>query len=241
MSGCTTAASTASTNVPKKSSANPPTRVTRTGDAPVATAPATKPASRNSHASDADVSSDTRPLIICFGDSLTAGLGIEPDRSYPANLQRMLDAAGYHYHVINEGVSGDTTKDGLERLEKVLDKKPKIVVLEFGGNDGLRGLPVEQAQHNLAEMIRRLQRSKATVALAGISLPPQYGGDYIAQFNGMYPALARQFHVPLLPFLLKDVYGVDGDIQADGVHPTAQGARQVAVNVEGLIRPLLRR
>jgi acyl-CoA thioesterase-1 len=114
-------------------------------------------------------------------------------------------------------------------------------VLEFGGNDGLRGLPVSMAQQNIATMIERLQRGGAKVALAGISLPPQYGGDYIARFDAMYPALARQFHLPLLPFILQNAYGVDGDIQTDGVHPTAQGAKQVAANVQRLIQPMLKK
>lgn len=184
---------------------------------------------------------DPRPLIVCFGDSLTAGYGIDPAASYPADLQRRLDAAGYRYRVVNEGVSGNTTKDGLERIGRVLARKPQIVVLEFGGNDGLRGLPVENTERNMALMIEKLQHSGAKVALAGISLPPQYGGDYISRFNAIYPALAKRFHVPLLPFLLQDVYGVAGDIQTDGVHPTAQGARQVAANVEKLVVPLLKK
>jgi acyl-CoA thioesterase-1 len=202
---------------------------------------ATDPPPPASLAPASDVSTDSRPVIVCFGDSLTAGLGIESTSSYPADLQRRLDAAGYHYRVINEGVSGDTTKDGLERIDQVLAHKPQIVVLEFGGNDGLRGLPVSAAQRNIAAMIERLQHSGAKVALAGISLPPQYGSDYISQFDSMYPTLAKQFRTPLLPFILQDVYGIEGDIQPDGVHPTAQGAQQVAANVEKLIQPMLKK
>lgn len=190
---------------------------------------------------NSDASIDSRPVIVCFGDSLTAGLGIESAASYPAVLQHLLDAAGYRYRVVNEGVSGDTTKDGLERIDRVLAHKPQIVVLEFGGNDGLRGLPVSMAQQNIATMIERLQRGGVKVALAGISLPPQYGGDYIARFDAMYPQLARQFHLPLLPFILQNVYGVDGDIQSDGVHPTARGAKQVATNIQRLIQPMLKK
>jgi acyl-CoA thioesterase-1 len=215
---------------PVSSAANVP--VPETAD-PAPSAASSGPAS--------DVSTDSRPVIACFGDSLTAGLGIESTASYPADLQRLLDTAGYHYRVVNEGVSGDTTKDGLERMGSVLAHKPQIVVLEFGGNDGLRGLPVSVAQQNMASMIQRLQHSGAKVALAGISLPPQYGNDYIARFDSMFPALAKQFHVPLLPFILEDVYGVEGDIQSDGVHPTAQGAKQVATNVENLIQPMLKK
>lgn len=181
------------------------------------------------------------PLIACFGDSLTAGYGIDPTASYPADLQHLLDSAGYHYRVVNEGVSGDTTKDGLERISSVLAQKPRIVVLEFGGNDGLRGLPISGTQRNLATMIQQLQHAGIKVALAGISLPAQYGDDYISRFDAMYPQLATQFHVPLLPFILQNVYGVQGDIQSDGVHPTAQGAKQVAANVEKLIRPMLKK
>jgi len=191
--------------------------------------------------SDSNTSTDPRPVIVCYGDSLTAGAGIEPGASYPADLQRILDSAGYRYHVVNEGVSGDTTKDGLERIDRVVAHKPQIVVLEFGGNDGLRGLPVSFTQQNLATMIERLQGNGARVALAGITLPPQYGADYISRFDAMYPALAKRFHIPLLPFILQDVYGVQGDIQQDGVHPTAQGAKQVAANVEKLIQPMLKR
>ncbi len=189
---------------------------------------------------DADTS-DIRPLIVCFGDSLTAGYGTEPGQSYPDALQKLLDAQGYHYHVVNAGVSGETSKDGLERVERVAARHPKIVVLEFGGNDGLRGLPLEQTQSNLAAMIELLQRSGAQVALAGITLPPEYGPDYIAKINAVYPALAKKYHVRLLPFLLKDVYSVPGDMQEDGHHATAQGNKGVAVTVERLIQPMLKR
>jgi acyl-CoA thioesterase-1 len=199
------------------------------------------PPARAASASNSDAAGDVRPVIVCFGDSLTAGLGIESTVNYPADLQRLLDAEGYRYRVVNEGVSGDTTKDGLERIDSVLAHKPQIVILEFGGNDGLRGLPVTMVQQNIADMIERLQRSGIKVALAGISLPPQYGPDYVGRFDAMYPTLARQFHLPLLPFILQNVYGVDGDIQTDGVHPTAQGAKQVAANVQKLIQPMLKK
>jgi acyl-CoA thioesterase-1 len=184
---------------------------------------------------------DTRPVIACFGDSLTAGYGTEPGESYPDNLQKMLTKQGYDYRVANDGVSGETTKDGVERVERIAAKRPQIVVVEFGGNDGLRGLPLEQTQANLATMIETLQKSGAQVALAGISLPPEYGTDYIAKINAIYPALAKKYRVRLLPFLLKDVYGVPGDMQDDGHHATAKGNVQVAKNVENLIRPLIKK
>ncbi len=184
---------------------------------------------------------DPRPLLVCFGDSLTAGYGTDPGESYPDQLQKLLDAKGYQYRVLNSGISGNTTKDGLDRIERVLMKHPKVVVVEFGGNDGLRGLPLEQTQANLAEMIERLQKDGATVALAGITLPPDYGKDYIAHIDAIYPALAKKYHVRLLPFLLQDVYGLPGDMQGDATHATAKGNKQVALNVEKLVLPLLKK
>jgi acyl-CoA thioesterase I len=181
-----------------------------------------------------------QPVIVCFGDSLTAGYGTDPGQSYPDYLQKRLDDAGFHYHVTNAGVSGNTTKDGLNRIARVIAQHPEVVVVEFGGNDGLRGLKLEQTQQNLANIIEQLQASGTKVALAGITLPPDYGPDYIAKFNAMYPTLAKRYRVPLLPFLLQDVYGVPGDIQDDNTHATAKGNQQVAVNVEKLITPLLK-
>ncbi len=180
-------------------------------------------------------------LLVCFGDSLTAGAGVEPDQAYPADLQRRLDAAGFHYRVVNLGVGGDTTKDGLTRLPEVLRLHPELVVVEFGGNDGLRGLPTSQAERNLATIVQTLQTAGSEVAIAGITLPPQYGGDYITSFNNMFPHVAQRYHVPLLPFILQDVYGVEGDMQPDGIHATAKGNLQVAANVEKLVLPLLKR
>jgi acyl-CoA thioesterase-1 len=193
------------------------------------------------HTATVTTDDDPRPRLICFGDSLTAGYGTDPGESYPDDLQKVLDAQGFHYRVENFGVSGNTTKDGLDRIGRVILGHPQVVVLEFGGNDGLRGLPLEQTQANLAEMIDRLQKSGAAVALAGITLPPDYGKDYIARFDAMYPMLAKKYHVRLLPFLLKDVYGVPGDMQEDATHATAKGNQQVALNVEGLVKPLLKK
>jgi acyl-CoA thioesterase-1 len=184
---------------------------------------------------------DTRPVIVCFGDSLTAGYGTDPGQSYPDALQRLLDAHGFHYRVVNEGISGNTTKDGLDRVGDVIAEHPKIVVLEFGGNDGLRGLPLEQTRSNLDAMVAQLKSSGTQVTLAGITLPPDYGHDYIVRFNAMYTSLARKYRVPLLPFLLQGVFGVPGDMQDDATHATAKGNQQVAKNVEKLIQPMLRR
>jgi acyl-CoA thioesterase I len=184
---------------------------------------------------------DGRPVVIAFGDSLTAGYGADTGDSYPDYLQKDLDAQGYHYQVINQGVSGNTTKDGVDRLPDVLALKPALVIVAFGGNDGLRGLPITSTRANLDQIVSTLQKSGAKVVLGGITLPPNYGADYILQFNKSYVLLAEKYHVPMLPFLLKDVYGVPGSMQADGIHATAQGNEQVAKNLLPLILPLLKK
>jgi acyl-CoA thioesterase-1 len=192
-------------------------------------------------ATTTETTPDTRPLLICFGDSLTAGYGTDFGEAYPDDLQRLLDAQGFHYHVVNAGISGNTTKDGLDRIQLVIARHPQLVVVEFGGNDGLRGLPIEQTEANLSSIIDQMQKSGAKVALAGITLPPDYGPDYIKKFDAMYPALAKKYHVRLLPFILQGVYGVPGDMQDDATHATAQGNKQVALNIEGLVQPLLKK
>jgi acyl-CoA thioesterase I len=184
---------------------------------------------------------DIRPAIVCFGDSLTAGFGLDPGRSYPDLLQRELDRQGYRYRVVNFGVSGDTTQDGLARLSMVLAEHPQIVVLEFGANDGLRGQPVSVAEQNQARMIEALQRTGARVVLAGITLPPNYGPEYLNRFNAMYPDLAKRYRLPLIPFLLADVAGKPNLMQRDGLHPNIEGTRLVSQNVLKVLEPLLQR
>jgi acyl-CoA thioesterase I len=183
---------------------------------------------------------DKRPLIVCFGDSLTAGLGAEPGKSYPDYLQADLDAKGFQYRVINEGVSGNTTKDGVQRVDSVVAMKPAIVIVEFGGNDGLRGFRIEDSRTNLDEIVGKLKAGGARIVLAGITLPPNYGPDYINQFNETYVLLAKKYDAPLFPFLLKGVYGVDGMMQADNTHATAEGNKIVSKNILPLVLPLLK-
>jgi acyl-CoA thioesterase-1 len=187
------------------------------------------------------VPDDSRPVIAAFGDSLSAGFGLDPGQSYPDDLQHLLDAAGFHYRVINMGVSGDTTTDGVERLPSVLALKPALVILEFGANDGLRGQPVISAQQNLARMIEALRDARIAVVLAGMTLPRNYGPDYIRPFEQMYVDLAKQYSLPRIPFLLEGVGGVPSLTQPDGLHPTAEGAKIVAHTVMKYIQPLLRR
>ncbi|MHB1957928.1 MAG: arylesterase [Acidobacteriaceae bacterium] len=182
-----------------------------------------------------------RPTIVAFGDSLTAGLGVGPDESYPADLQRDLDARGYRYRVVNLGISGNTTKDGVLRLPEVLEYHPSVVIVAFGGNDGLRGLPIRDTEMNLSAILVALQDAHAKIILGGITLPPNYGSDYIAKFNAIYAKASKVYHVPLLPFMLKGVYGVPGSMQDDGIHPTAQGCKQVAKNFLPLLLPMLQK
>jgi acyl-CoA thioesterase-1 len=196
-------------------------------------------ANENPHAGAA--LNDGRPLLVCFGDSLTAGYGAENGKSYPDFLQKDLDAKGYHYRVVNEGVSGATSKDGVTRLEEIAALKPAVVVVEFGGNDGLRGLPVGELQANLDTMVKGLQDAGAKVMVAGIILPPDYGPDYVSKFVATYPTVAKKYRVPLLPFLLQDVFGVDGMMQADLTHATAKGNAIVAQNVLPVVEPLLKK
>ena len=184
---------------------------------------------------------DARPVIVCFGDSLTAGLGLDSGQSYPDLLQHELDAQGDRYRVVNLGVSGETTQDGLERLGMVLTEKPAVVIVEFGANDGLRGQPAANIERNLSRMIEAIQKAGAQVLLAGITLPPNYGVDYLHRFDAIYPALASKYKVPLIPFLLVNVAGNTGLMQRDGLHPNAAGTRIVAATVWKALEPLLKR
>jgi acyl-CoA thioesterase I len=191
-------------------------------------------------AGGAPTPSDTRPVIVAFGDSLSAGYGAEPGKSFPDFLQKDLDAAGVHWRVVNAGVSGNTTIDGVYRLSEVLAYKPRITIVEFGGNDGLRGLPIETTRSNLDQIIQMLQRAGSKVVLAGMTLPPNYGPDYIRGFEQIYVELAAKYKVARIPFLLEGVAIHPELMQRDGIHPTAQGNQLVAKTVMRYLKPLLR-
>ena len=178
---------------------------------------------------------DTRPVIVAFGDSLTAGYGVNGGFSYPDFLQKGIDG----YHVVNAGISGDTTSGGLARIDSVTRLAPKIVVLELGGNDGLRGLPLASTRANMEQMIVELRKSGARVLLAGITLPPNYGPDYIREFEKIYKDLAARYKLPFIPFLLEGVVGVPGMMQPDGIHATVKGNEVVARLVMRTLKPLL--
>lgn len=179
------------------------------------------------------------PRIVAFGDSLTAGYGLSSDQSYPALLQERLLESNHHYKVINAGVSGDTTAGGLRRLDWVLKSRPTIVILELGGNDGLRGLPLEETYANLEKIIQRLKAEGVTILLAGMKIPPNYGETYTSQFSLMYEKLAIQYEIALMPFFLADVAMRPSLTQADGIHPTAEGYHIIADNVLKNLEPLL--
>jgi len=182
-----------------------------------------------------------RPRIVAFGNSLTAGLGVAPDQSYPAHLQRTLDTAGYAYRVVNAGVSGETTAGGARRVSWILNSKPAIVILELGGNDGLRGLSLQETKANLERIIQQLQQASVTVVLAGMKLPPNYGQDYTAGFEALYHALAKRYHLTLIPFFLDGVAGSSSLNQADGIHPTGEGYRLIVERIFPTLEPLLER
>ena len=182
-----------------------------------------------------------RPRIVAFGNSLTAGFGVAPDESYPAQLQRKLDTAGYPYRVVNAGVSGETTAGGIRRVSWVLNSKPSIVILELGGNDGLRGLSLHETKANLDRIIQQLQQASVIVVLAGMKLPPNYGKEYTDGFETLYHALAKQYRLTLIPFFLDGVAGSSSLNQADGIHPTGEGYRLIVEKVFPVLEPLLER
>jgi len=179
-----------------------------------------------------------RPRIVFLGDSLTAGLGLAMSESYPSLVQKRLDAAGLDFEVVNAGVSGDTSAGGLARLDWALDGDVRILVVALGGNDALRALPADELRRNLGTIIERAQTRGITVLLAGMEAPPNFGRDYIVSFHRVYPALAQQYHVAFVPFLLQGVAGSETLNQRDGIHPTAAGARILADTVWAALKPL---
>ena len=196
--------------------------------------PTTIPAAAIPAASDPDL-----PVILAFGDSLTAGHGVDTEESYPAQLRAELDRRGYSYRVVNQGIDGDTTSGGIARLRGALDLAPQLVILELGGNDGLRGIPIGVARANLATMIEAFKEIGTRVVLAGLTLPRNYGPDYIRDFEDMFVELADEYGVDRIPFFLEDVAGVRSLNLPDGIHPTGEGYTIVVKNVLETIEPFL--
>jgi len=182
---------------------------------------------------------DDGPAIVAFGDSLTAGEGVSSSLNYPSKLQERLDREGYDYRVINEGISGETSAQGLNRIAAVISLKPEIVIVEFGANDGLRGIPVATMASNLEEIVNRLQSAGIKVILAGMEVPPNYGPEYTRSFREAFRNISESSRIPLIPFFLDGVGGHPELNQEDGIHPTAEGYDIVVDNVWRTLEPLL--
>jgi acyl-CoA thioesterase-1 len=179
------------------------------------------------------------PVVVFLGDSLTAGFGLAADEAFPALVAASLAARGTPIRAINAGVSGDTTAGGLRRLDWALRSRPQVVVVALGANDGLRGQPLEAIEANLRAIVERCRAAGAKVLLAGMLMPPNYGGAYASGFAAIYPRLAKELGLPLVPFLLEGVAGRPELNQADGIHPTAEGQKRVAQQLEPYLAELV--
>jgi acyl-CoA thioesterase-1 len=180
-------------------------------------------------------------IIVAFGDSLTAGLGVTPDESYPAQLQARLRSEGYAYRVVNAGASGDTTAGGLRRVDWALKNKPDIVIVALGANDAMRGQDLASVRSNLDGIVARFQKAGARVLLVGMEVPPNYGARYAADFRRLYVEIARKRGAAFMPFLLDGVAGDPRLNQGDGIHPTAEGYRIVVDHLWPHLAPILTR
>jgi acyl-CoA thioesterase I len=180
--------------------------------------------------------------ILVFGDSLSAAYQLAPEQGWVAMLAQRLRSQGYEYQVVNASESGETSGGGLERLPRALElHRPELVILELGANDGLRALPVEEMRANLERMLQLLRQAGARVLLVGIRIPPNYGPRYTQEFERVFPELAKQYHLPLVPFLLQKV-ALDPELmQADGMHPNARGEAPVLDTVWPYLEPLLKK
>ena len=184
---------------------------------------------------------DSRPVILAFGDSLTAGYGVPHGSGYPDQLQRKLDSLGYKYRIVNMGISGDTTSGGRARMQAALNVMPSIVILELGANDGLRGMPVAAMQANLEQMIAEFQKARAKVILAGMTLPRNYGAAYVSSFEEVFRSLAKKYNLALIPFFLEGVAGNPKYTLPDFLHPNAEGYTLVTDIVMKTLEPVLKK
>jgi acyl-CoA thioesterase-1 len=180
--------------------------------------------------------------VLVFGDSLSAAYGLRPEQGWVALLTQRLESQGYGYQVVNASVSGETTAGGLERLPRALQlHRPLIVVLELGANDALRGLPLAETRANLGRMVELARGAGAQLLLVGIRIPPNYGPRYTEEFANIFPELAKQYHLPLVPFLLQDVALNPARMQEDGMHPNASGEPPVFETLWPYLKPLLKK
>ena len=192
-------------------------------------------------AAPGEAAQGAEPVIVVLGDSLTAGYGVAAHEAYPALLEAILRREGYHYRVVNAGVSGDTTAGGLRRVDWVLRARPDVAIVALGANDGLRGLSVAAMRENLERIVGRLQEGGARVLLAGMRVPPNYGAGYAREFAAAFPAVARRTGASLMPFLLDGVAARPALNQADAVHPNAAGHQVMADRVWPYLKPLLKK
>jgi len=182
----------------------------------------------------------TAGTLLVVGDSISAGLGLDTSQGWVALMEKRLQQKGVDHQVVNASISGDTSAGGLSRLPALLSEhKPELVIIELGGNDGLRGQPPQQLQQNLAAMIEKSKASGARVLLLGMRLPPNYGARYNRNFEQVFATLAEQEKVPMVPFFLEGVGGVPGMMQADGIHPAAVGQPRMLDNLWPTLEPLL--
>jgi acyl-CoA thioesterase I len=208
-------------------------------DPPLERSAASSPAEAAAPAPAAAVPADGPPRIVFLGDSLTAGLGVAPTEAYPAVVQQRVRNAGLPHEVVNAGVSGDTSAGGLRRLDWSLKGRVDVLVVALGANDGLRGLAPRDLDTNLGTIIERARGRGIAVLLAGMEAPPNLGATYTRQFRAVYPAVAKRYDVPLLPFLLAGVAGMPSLNQTDGIHPNPHGHRIIADLIWGQLEPLL--
>jgi acyl-CoA thioesterase-1 len=183
----------------------------------------------------------TKKTVLFFGNSLAAGYGVEPTQAFPALIGQKIDSAGLNYTVVNAGLSGETTAGGKSRIGWVLRQPVAVFVLELGGNDGLRGLPLAATRQNLQAIMDTVRRKspQAIIVLAGMQIPPNLGTDYTREFRDLFKELADKNKAILIPFLLEDVGGIPKLNQSDGIHPNPAGHKIIANTVWGIIRPLL--
>ena len=183
---------------------------------------------------------DEPPVLLILGDSLSAGYGMDSDQSWVHLLKTRLNDTGHTYRILNSSISGDTTQGGLARLPRLLDRyQPRIVIIELGANDGLRGINPGITRTNMARMVQSSQQIGANVLLAGIKLPPNYGADYIEQFESMYADIAREYDTLLVPFFMDGIVFKPGLLQADGIHPNEKGQPVLLENVWQVLEPAL--
>jgi len=181
------------------------------------------------------------PVILALGDSLTAGFGVPEEASYPSRLQQRLRKEGYPHRIVNAGVSGDTTAGGLRRIHWLLRHDPKIVIIELGANDGLRGLPIGEVYSNLEKIIEICQERHIQVLLTGMKALPNYGEQYFNEFEKVFSRLAEKYEIAFLPFFLEGVAGTREYTQAAGIHPLAAGYAVVTDTVWNYLQPMLKK